>query len=98
MKMRFYINKKYWSKHQDNLITKAIKYAAYRYGIQDIDLAVKLGKPNKNAWGYSDFDDISEYKIWLYPASSKGEEITQVLSTVFHEMTHIKQFYFGELS
>ena len=40
----------------------------------------------------TDFDDVTGYKIWLYPT-----ETMDVLSTVFHEMTHIKQFFYGEL-
>jgi hypothetical protein len=97
MKMKFHINKKYWSKRNKVLVAKAIKYAVYRYGIQDIDLVAKLGKPNKKAWGYSDDNEVSGYKIWIYPASSQGEGILEILSTVFHEMTHIKQFHLGEL-
>ena len=92
MKMRFYINKKYWSKRDDQLITKAIRYAEIRYGLHDMDLAIKLGKPNDKYWGFSDFDDVTGYKIWLYPTKTMD-----VLSTVFHEMTHIKQFFYGEL-
>ena len=61
MKMRFNIKKKHWSKASEELVTKAIRYAAYRYGIQDIDLVVKLGNPNDKYWGFSDFDD--KFKI-----------------------------------
>ena len=95
MKMRFNIKKKHWSKASEKLVTKAIRYAAYRYGIQDIDLVVKLGNPNDKYWGFSDFDDFNYmFKIWLYPSDyTRG-----VLRTVFHEMTHVKQFFYGELS
>jgi len=95
MKMRFNIKKKHWSKASEKLVTKAIRYAAYRYGIQDIDLVVKLGDPNDKYWGFSDFDDFNYmFKIWLYPSDyTRG-----VLRTVFHEMTHVKQFFYGELS
>lgn len=94
MKMRFNIKKKHWSKASEKLVTKAIRYAAYRYGIQDIDLVVKLGNPNDKYWGFSDFDDFNYmFKIWLYPSDyTRG-----VLRTVFHEMTHVKQFFYGEL-
>ena len=95
MKMRFNIKKKHWSKASEKLVTKAIRYAAYRYGIQDIDLVVKLGNPNDKYWGFSDFDDFNYmFKIWLYPS----DNTRCILRTVFHEMTHIKQFFYGELA
>ena len=91
MKINFNITKNYWSKADQKFITAAVKYAAYRYGLQDIELNIKLGKPRKKYCGFSDYDeDMNLFKIWLYPQKT-------LLLTIFHEMTHIKQFYFDEL-
>lgn len=92
MKMRFNINKKYWTPDDVMLIKKAIKYGVYRYSLYGLDLTIKLGKPNNKNWGFSDFDTVTGFKIWLYPSDIQG-----MLLTVFHEMTHVKQFYSGEL-
>ena len=90
MKMRFNIKKKHWSRKDRSRIAKAVRYSAYRYGMQDLDLDIKLGGKNGKYYGFSDFDIDSGFKIWLYPSD-------MLLRTVFHEMTHIKQFYRGDL-
>ena len=90
MKLRFNRNKRWWSKKDQSNIAAAIRYCVMRYNMQDFELVVKLGKRNTLYDGLSDTTGIGEYKIWIYP--NKHE-----LQTVFHEMTHIKQFYFYEL-
>jgi hypothetical protein len=90
MKINFNITKNYWSKADQKFITAAVRYAAYRYGLQDIELNIKLGKPRKKYCGFSEYDEDHGFKIWLYPNKA-------LLLTIFHEMTHIKQFYFDEL-
>jgi hypothetical protein len=90
MKINFNITKNYWSKADQKFITAAVRYAAYRYGLQDIDLTIKLGKPRKKYCGFSEWTEDFGFKVWLYPNKA-------LLLTIFHEMTHIKQFYFDEL-
>jgi hypothetical protein len=91
MKLRFNRNKRWWSKKDQSNIAAAIRYSVMRYGMHDLDITVKLGKANTLYDGLSDMrEGLDEYKIWIYP--NKHE-----LETVFHEMTHIKQFYFYQL-
>ena len=87
MKMRFYINKKYWSKRDDQLITKAIRYAEIRYGLHDMDLAIKLGKPNDKYWGASTqrskkYFDIGEFLV--RPILIKSIAIIKKAAAIVH--------------
>lgn len=90
MKLRINRNKRWWSKKDQSNIAAAVRYCVTRYGMEDLTLSVKLGKENTLYDGLSDTKDDGGYKVWIYP--NKHE-----LQTVFHEMTHIKQFYYGEL-
>ncbi len=88
--MRFNIKKAWWPAKDITLVKRAIRFAARRYGMKDLDLKVKLGKPSKRFYGFSSYDDDSGFKIWIYPSEA-------LLRTVFHEMTHVKQQWYGEL-
>ena len=61
---------------------------------KEFDSIGSINVPNDKYWGFSDFDDFNYmFKIWLYPS----DNTRCILRTVFHEMTHIKQFFYGEL-
>ena len=90
MRMKFNINKTWWPRKDVTVVKKAIRFAARRYGMRDLVLNVKLGKPSEKFYGFSGYDDDTGFKIWIYPSDA-------VLLTIFHEMTHVKQTWFGEL-
>ena len=88
--MKFNIKKTWWSPKDVTLVTKAIRFAALRYGMKNLELNVKLGKPSKKYDGFSAHDDDLGFKIWIYPGDA-------LIRTIFHEMTHVKQTWYGEL-
>jgi hypothetical protein len=56
-------------------------------------IKVKIGKL-KNCCGYCELLDDKAYKVVLNPAYSTRE----IISTLFHELTHVKQFDQGKLT
>ena len=90
MRMNFNIKKTWWSPEDVTLVKKAVKFATHRYGMKDLELKIKLGKPSEQYFGFSAYDDDIGFEIWIYPSDA-------ILRTVFHEMTHVKQTWYGEL-
>ena len=91
--MKFNVKKTWWAPEDVTLVKKAIRFAAGALGLKNLDLTIYLGKPNKKYFGFSGYDDANGYEIWIYPSDDK----TQVALSIFHEMTHVKQQWCGEL-
>ena len=76
-------------KCKDKKLKKLIKWCANYYNITDAKIRV-VYKKNLNFEAVAGPSDKGGYEIIIRSKWSNA--------TIFHEMTHIKQFYFGELS
>ena len=88
--------KGYWPQHRRTLITRGVHWAVSHYGLWDLTitsdrLRIVLTR-FKSAYGDA-YQDGDEYIIRL--SDRYNDRLT--LMTVFHEMTHVKQYEFDGL-
>jgi uncharacterized protein YjaZ len=84
-----------WSESQVSNIKLASRWAAARLGFtkMPITIVIRLVGPHPEQFGSCSMVDDTRYIIWL----QSGLDITRTISTLFHEMTHIKQHLFDGL-
>ena len=96
MQIKNKIKKGYWPAHRRELVNRAARWAVDHYGLWDLTIASDrltiVYTKFKSAYGdaYQDGDD---YIIRL--SDRYNDKLT--IMTVFHEMTHVKQYEFDNL-
>jgi len=84
-----------WSDGQIARVKVATRWAASRLGFTylPITIVVRLVGPHPEQFGSCSMVDEDRYIIWL----QSGLSADRTISTLFHEMTHVKQHLFEGL-
>lgn len=79
-----------WSQFRRDLVMSAAEYAKDYYDLGGCDITVKfVGEDGENN-GSMATTDQGNFWVWITPCYSTKT----LLETIFHEMTHVKQFVF----
>lgn len=89
--------KKPWTKFRKALVVDAVKWASEQIKLNtNVRLNVLLTSQDQDSFGDAYFNGIDTATIRLHDLSS--ETTDTVLTTLFHELWHIRQFLFEGLN
>ena len=96
MQIKFKLKaKSSWEEPQISRIKVAARWSAARLGFTKlpITIVIRLVGPHPEQFGSCSMVDESRYIIWL----QSGLDTDRTISTLFHEMTHIRQHLYDGL-
>ena len=96
MQIKFKLKaKSSWDESQIDRVKVAARWSAARLGFVKlpITIIIRLVGPHPEQFGSCSMVDETRYIIWL----QSGLDVNRTISTLFHEMTHIKQHLYDGL-
>lgn len=84
---------KSWKKYEVNAVEHQAELMYLYFGLENVQIELRLKKDNSDFFGLCERESSNHIVIKLYHC----DKLTEMLSTVVHEMTHAKQFALNEL-